>query len=104
MENKTIEQIYEEHMYKEPKRYSKFFKNINLGIETEAYSRWKIEKENLELVKTIPQEIRNKILAYLKKGNSVGEIARHFKVNGMAVFYLINYNIESALYLKEISR
>lgn len=56
MSNETIEQIYEEHLKKEPKKFARFFPEIKQGIETLEHTRWRIEKDTLELVKTIPKE------------------------------------------------
>jgi len=93
-EDKTIEELYEEHLKKEPKQYARFYPELDSGIESSEYIKWKIEKDNLELVKSIPLEKRKEILSHLKNGNSVGQTAKDFGIeNHMAVFYLINYNI-----------
>lgn len=104
MEKITIEQIYETHLENKPKRYREFFKEIDMGLETEAYIKWKIEKKNLELVKSIPIEKRKLVFQYLKKGNTVGNTAKHFKIeDSLAVFYLLHYNIHQYDMLNEVS-
>ena len=91
---KTIEELYEEHLKKEPEQFARFYPEIEFGIESSEHIKWKIEKENLDLVKLIPLKKRKEILNHLKSGNSVGQTAKDFGIeNHMAVFYLINYNI-----------
>jgi hypothetical protein len=75
-----------------------------MGLETEEYIRWKIERKNLELVKSIPIEKRKLVLQYLKKGNNVGKTAKHFKIEeSLAVFYLLHYNLHRYDMLNEVS-
>jgi len=101
---KTIEELYEEHLKREPSKYVRFFPELNSGIKSNEYIKWRIEKENLELVKSIPLKKRKEILSHLKKGNSVGDTARDFGIeNHMAVFYLINYNINNIKVLNKES-
>jgi len=104
MSNETIEQIYEEHLNKEPKKFAKFFPEIKQGIETLEHCRWKVEKNNLELVKAIPKEKRIEALNLLKKGQNCGDVARELGIEDhMAVFYLVNYNIQDVSILRSES-
>lgn len=100
----SIEQIYEEHLNKEPTQYERFYPEVNMGIETKEHISWKIEKDNLELVKSIPKEKRIRALDLIKKGKTCGEVARELGIKDyMAVFYLINYNIEDLQILRSVS-
>ncbi len=104
MSEENIESIYEDHLENEPKRYGKFFPEINMGLETETHIKWKIEKEHLELVKSIPKEKRIEALNLLKKSKTCGEVARKLDIpNHMAVFYLIYYNLEDISILRSVS-
>jgi len=104
MNEQTIEQIYEEHLKKEPRKYDKFYESVGVGIQSDSYIKWKIEKENIELVKSIPMDKRIEALKLLKKGKTCGTVARELGINNhMAVFYLINYNIEDISVLRRVS-
>lgn len=104
MTEETIEQIYEEHLKKEPEKYDIYYSDVNMGIETKEYIHWKIEKDNLELIKSIPKEKRIRALDLIKKGKTCGEVAKELDIeNHMAVFYLINYNIEDLQILRSVS-
>lgn len=104
MEDKSIELIYEEHLKNEPIEYQRFYPEIKMGIETKEHIRWKIEKDNLELVKSIPKEKRIEALNLIKKGKTCGDVARELGIKDhMVVFYLINYNIEDLQILRSVS-
>ena len=104
MQENSIELIYEEHLKKEPTQYERFYNDINMGWETKEHIRWKIEKDNLELIKSIPKEKRIEALNLIKKGKTCGEVARELGIKDhMAVFYLIKYNIEDLKILRSIS-
>ena len=102
MENKTIEQFYEEHLKEEPERYSKEFKKkYNVEMKTSEWIAWDIRNKDLESLKRINPKKRSLIMDYLKKGNNVGETAKKFNEDSNVVFALIGYNIVDYKMLRE---
>lgn len=103
MENTTLESIYQEHMKKEPKRYSKFFKEINRGIETGDYITWKIKGKQLSEAIKVPRNKRQEVLDTLKKGLSIGETGKELKIDSEVVSTILYYNIGSVKMLRSES-
>ena len=99
----TLESIHYEHMKKEPKRYSKFFKDINKGIETDEYIGWKIKAKQLGEAIEIPRSKRQEVLDTFKKGLSIGEVGKKLKINSQVVSTIIYYNIGNVKILKSES-
>lgn len=103
MDKKTIEEIYMEHLDKEPRQFENTL-HREIKLRTTAYIKWEILKENMEKVIRIDQNKRQKILDRFKKGGiTIGEVAELFNESSEAVGQLIYYNIDQAFYLRNES-
>ena len=98
-----MEEIYENHLKQKPKQYSKFFKDINRGIETNKYIDWKIRKKMLKDAVEIPKEKRQEILDTLKEGLTIGEVGRKLKIDSEIVSTVLYYNITNVKMLRSKS-
>ncbi len=100
MSERTLEQIYTSHLKREPKRYLKFFEEINRGLETDEYISWKIKEKMLEEASKVPIEKRQEVLETLKKGLSIGEVAIKLKLSSEVVSTVLYYNITNIKMLR----
>lgn len=99
---KTIEEIYNAHIEKEPNPSHKILTK-EYSIETEEHIKWRIVKESIQSVMDIPKEKRQEVLDHLKKGNSIGKTAEYFGFSSTSVGNLLYYNIESIPILRSKS-
>lgn len=95
----TIEEIYREHLDKEPRKYKKGYEKLK--FKTTAYIGWQVIKANIEQVVRIEKEKRQQILDRFKKGGiTIKKVADLFHENSNAVGQLIYYNIDSRSFLR----
>lgn len=98
-----LEEVYENHLKKKPKQYSKFFKDINRGIETMGYISWKIKAKMLSNAVKIPKEKRQEVLDELREGLTIGEVGKKLEIDSEIVSTILFHNITDVKILRSES-
>jgi hypothetical protein len=92
---KTIKEIYEEHLEKEPSQEFKIdFLALGYQMWTDEYRNWEYTRRRLEALINIPQEKREEILKVIKSGEKLGEVCKQFNLSLDIVGDILYYNIE----------
>lgn len=93
---KTIDEIYEEHLKKEPKVKWKWFdKECGRGITTDAWSSWDFHRRRLKPLVELGREKREEIFKIIKSGLKLGEVVKKTGYSLDIVSDILYYNIQT---------
>ena len=86
----------------EPKKFITRFLELDMEMETDEHSSWRIEKEHYDRFNSITKEQRQEIVDLFRKGGiTIGEIGEKLKINSRIVGDVIYLNIEQSSYLRD---
>jgi hypothetical protein len=67
-----LKKVYDEHLKNEPEKFERYYlQKFKVEMETSEHIRWRLEKENMEGVLSIPKEKRQEILNRIRKGGLI---------------------------------
>ena len=92
---KSIEEMYKEHMEKEPKQeFRKDFQKLGHNMWTDEYRGWEFKRRKLEALINVGKEKREEIFKIIKSGKTLGEVCKIFNLSLDIVSDILYYNIK----------
>ena len=92
----TIQEIYDEHLKKEPKeKWDKNFLKFDMQHPTSEWARWEFDRKRIDALIQLGQEKREEILKEIKTGKKLGEVCKIFNLSLDIVSDVLYYNIKS---------
>ena len=101
---KSIEELYKEHLAKEPsKKYKLYDEDVHRGITTDEWHRWDFHRKRLKDLVDLGINKRDEILKVIKSGVKLGDVAEKFGLHINLILDVLYFNINKYHYLNKES-